>query len=83
MTPSKEEVKNLYAELAGKAGYESTDDLLRWLENLVNNFNLDENIPKVDYFRSKIDIKAFFDDPTINTNPLDINLHTVFDMMEI
>ena len=76
-------MKNLYAELAGKAGYESTDDLLRWLENLVNNFNLDENIPKVDYFSSKIDIKAFFDDPTINTNPLDINLHTVFDMMEI
>ena len=49
---------------------------------LVNNFNLDENIPKVDYFTVKL-ISKLFSMILLLANPLDINLHTVFYKMEI
>ena len=64
-------------------GFTDQTDLLFWLDELVAEFGLAKGIPSVASLKDQIDHEIFFVDPTINTNPVPINLETVFELMEV
>ena len=75
-------VSAAYNRLAQEMGFADQTDLLSWLDELVAEFGLAKGIPSVASLKDQIDHEIFFADPTINTNPVPINLETVFELME-
>ena len=71
-----------YDKLAKEIGFKDQKYLLRWLDELVAELQLEKGIPNLSTLKHQIDREMFFADPTISTNPVPIDLDTVFELLE-